>query len=134
MPDRPEEFPDFTHVWFETPAADSDTVTVMALLDGPSAAGAYRFRMRRTKSVVMDIEASLHLRKDVGRFGLAPLTSMYWFSETAKPTAVDWRPEVHDSDGLALWTGTGERIWRPCATRPAPWCRPSRTSVRAASG
>ncbi len=90
----------------------------MALLDGPSAAGAYRFRMRRTKSVVMDIEASLHLRKDVGRFGLAPLTSMYWFSETAKPTAVDWRPEVHDSDGLALWTGTGERIWRPLRNPP----------------
>ncbi|MFH6781197.1 MULTISPECIES: glucan biosynthesis protein [Methylobacterium] len=118
MPDRPEEFPDFTHVWFETPAAESDTVTVLTLLDGPSAAGAYRFTMRRTKSVVMDIEASLHLRKDVGRFGLAPLTSMYWFSETAKPTAVDWRPEVHDSDGLALWTGTGERIWRPLRNPP----------------
>src|SRR3546814_17951215 len=26
---------------------------------------------------------------------------------------VDWRPEVHDSDGLAMWTGAGERIWRP---------------------
>jgi glucans biosynthesis protein len=26
---------------------------------------------------------------------------------------MDWRPEVHDSDGLALWTGSGERIWRP---------------------
>ena len=41
------------------------------------------------------------------------MTSMYWFSETIKPTATDWRPEVHDSDGLALWNGTGERIWRP---------------------
>ena len=38
---------------------------------------------------------------------------MYWFSETAKPTAIDWRPEVHDSDGLAMWTGSGERLWRP---------------------
>jgi len=38
---------------------------------------------------------------------------MYWFSETTKSTATDWRPEVHDSDGLALWTGTGEHIWRP---------------------
>jgi glucans biosynthesis protein len=41
------------------------------------------------------------------------MTSMYWFSETRKPEAVDWRPEIHDSDGLALWTGMGERIWRP---------------------
>ena len=61
----------------------------------------------------MDIEAELFLRKDIDRLGLAPLTSMYWFSETVKPAAVDWRPEVHDSDGLALWTGTGEHIWRP---------------------
>ena len=43
---------------------------------------------------------------------------MYWYSETAKPTAVDWRPEVHDSDGLALWTGAGERIWRPLNNPP----------------
>jgi glucans biosynthesis protein len=25
----------------------------------------------------------------------------------------DFRPEVHDSDGLLVQTGTGERIWRP---------------------
>src|SRR3546814_11393084 len=43
---------------------------------------------------------------------------MYWFSETAKPTMVDWRPEVHDSDGLAIWTGSGERIWRPLNNPP----------------
>ena len=43
---------------------------------------------------------------------------MYWFSETAKPTAVDWRPEVHDSDGLSMWTGTGERLWRPLNNPP----------------
>jgi periplasmic glucans biosynthesis protein len=110
---KPEEFPDFTHVYFETPAPDADTVTVLALLDGPSLAGAYRFRMQRTKAVVMEVEAQLHLRRDIARFGLAPGTSMYWFSETAKPTMADWRPEVHDSDGLAVWTGAGERIWRP---------------------
>src|SRR6202007_2017938 len=26
---------------------------------------------------------------------------------------LDWRPDVHDSDGLSVWTGSGERIWRP---------------------
>ncbi|HEY8565973.1 MAG TPA: glucan biosynthesis protein D [Beijerinckiaceae bacterium] len=111
--DKREEFPAFTRVYFETPAPGSDTVVVYALVEGPSLAGALRFAMRRTEAVVMDVEASLHLRQDVARLGLVPLTSMYWYSEKAKPGAIDWRPEIHDSDGLALWTGAGERIWRP---------------------
>jgi glucans biosynthesis protein len=115
---RDEEFPDFTHVYFETPAPGSDTVTVLALLDGPSLSGAFRFVMRRAKAVIMDVEKHLFVRRDVERFGVAPLTSMYWYSEKAKPTALDWRPEVHDSDGLALWTGGGERIWRPLNNPP----------------
>jgi glucans biosynthesis protein len=110
---KAEEFPNFTHVYLETPAPDSDTVTVLALLDGPSLSGAFRFAMRRTKAVVMDIEKALFPRADIARLGVAPLTSMYWYSEKAKPTALDWRPEIHDSDGLAMWTGGGERIWRP---------------------
>ena len=109
----PEEFPDFVAFWFEPAASDKDPVTVGALLDGPSITGAYRFRMRRDKGVLMDVEASLFLRKSVERFGIAPLTSMFWYSETVKPKGIDWRPEVHDSDGLAIWTGTGEHIWRP---------------------
>ncbi|HRJ68898.1 MAG TPA: glucan biosynthesis protein D [Beijerinckiaceae bacterium] len=113
----PEEFPDFTHVWLEQPKG-GDGVRAYALLDSPSAAGAFRFDMRRGKAVVMDVEKRLFVRKPVTRFGIAPLTSMYWFSEKAKGTAVDWRPEVHDSDGLALWTGSGERIWRPLNNPP----------------
>jgi glucans biosynthesis protein len=116
--DRTEEFPSFTHVYFETPQAGSDTVTVYALLDGPNVTGAFRFVMRRAAAVTMDIEKAIYLRGDVGRLGFAPLTSMYWYSEKAKQTAVDWRPEIHDSDGLALWTGTGERIWRPLNNPP----------------
>src|SRR4051794_16958421 len=115
---KSEEFPDFTHVYFETPEPGSDTVTVYALLDGPSVTGAYRFVMRRTAAVIMDIDKALFLRQDVARLGVAPLTSMYWYSETAKPTAIDWRPEIHDSDGLSLWTGAGERIWRPLNNPP----------------
>ncbi|PBK52783.1 glucan biosynthesis protein D [Pseudomonas syringae pv. actinidiae] len=117
--ERPEEFPDFTHFWFETPDSDkSDAVVVYALLYGPSICGAYRFVMQRGKGVVMDVEAALFMRSEVQRFGLAPISSMYWFSEQVKKTAVDWRPEVHDSDGLAIWTGTGERIWRPLNNPP----------------
>ena len=113
-----EEFPSFTQVFFETPRPGAEAVTVCALLDGPSLSGAYRFSMRRGAAVTIDVDKALYLRADVVRFGIAPLTSMYWYSETAKPTAVDWRPEIHDSDGLAVWTGAGERIWRPLNNPP----------------
>ena len=108
-----EEFPDFTQIYIEQPAAGSNTIVVNALLEGPSIVGACRFAMTRGKGVVMDVDQTLYVRRRVTRFGIAPLTSMYWFSETQKPTAVDWRPEVHDSDGLAIWNGAGERLWRP---------------------
>jgi glucans biosynthesis protein len=123
-PDRPEEFPAFTQIYFEPPADGSDTVVVYALLEGPSITGAYRFSMRRDKAVVMDIECRLFVRKDIARLGIAPLTSMYWYSEKLKPNGIDWRPEVHDSDGLAMWNGAGERIWRPLNN-------PARTGVSA---
>jgi periplasmic glucans biosynthesis protein len=113
LAERAEEFPSFSRCYFVPPDEGSHTVTVYAALEGPSIAGAYRFIMQRDKAVLMDIDARLFLRRDVTRFGIAPMTSMYWYSETIKPTGIDWRPEVHDSDGLALWTGSGERIWRP---------------------
>ena len=111
--EHPEEFPDFTHFYFEPPAESDPRVTVYALLEGAALTGAYRFVMRREKTVIMEVTTQLFLRRDVARLGLAPMTSMFWFSETSKPSGIDWRPEVHDSDGLALWTGSGERIWRP---------------------
>ncbi len=116
-PDHPEEFPAFTRFYFAPSKDNSNTVDVYALLDGPSITGAYRFAMTRGSGVVMDIEANLFLRKDVERFGIAPATSMYWFSGKDKPFQIDWRPEVHDSDGLALWTGADEHIWRPLIDR-----------------
>jgi glucans biosynthesis protein len=113
LPPYDEEFPDFKEFWLEAVAGSTDQVRVFALLDGPSVSGAFSFLMTRAKAVLMDIDARIFTRKDVARFGIAPLTSMYWYSETAKRTAIDWRPEIHDSDGLAMWTGKGERIWRP---------------------
>jgi glucans biosynthesis protein len=44
---------------------------------------------------------------------------MYWYGENERRNATDWRPEIHDSDGLALWTGKGERIWRPLIDPPS---------------
>jgi periplasmic glucans biosynthesis protein len=113
VPGRAEEFPNFTRFYFQPPADGSHEVTIYAALEGPSLTGAYRFVMRRDKTVVMEIEAHSFLRRDVTQLGIAPMTSMYWYSETNEPGRVDWRPEIHDSDGLAMWTGTGEYIWRP---------------------
>ncbi|WP_236102268.1 glucan biosynthesis protein [Methylotetracoccus oryzae] len=116
----PEEFPDFTDFYIENTANESGPVFVYALLDGPSLTGAYRFALSRRQGVVIEVDASLFVRKDIKRLGLAPLTSMYWFSESQKNRLEDWRPEVHDSDGLAIWTGRGERIWRPLINPPTP--------------
>jgi glucans biosynthesis protein len=115
--DRPEEFPDFTNFYIDSKQGD-DSLLIYALMEGPSIVGAYRFLMRRGRGVIMDIETTLFTRAAVSRFGIAPLTSMYWFSETKKDTAADWRPEVHDSDGLSMWTGSGERLWRPLNNPP----------------
>jgi glucans biosynthesis protein len=113
---RAEEFPDFTR--FYIGPESGDTVTLHAFMEGPSIVGACRFLMTRGKGVLMDIDQSLYLRADITRFGLTPLTTMYWFSETVKKTGADWRPEVHDSDGLAMWAGSGERLWRPLNNPP----------------
>ncbi|WP_420564530.1 glucan biosynthesis protein [Thalassobaculum sp.] len=109
----PEEFPDFTEFHFEPDAGGPNGMRVHALLDGPSVTGAYSFDLHRDTGVLMEISARIFLRQDVERLGIAPLTSMYWYSERKTDDAPDWRPEVHDSDGLAIWSGSGERIWRP---------------------
>lgn len=113
-----EEFPDFTEFYIQAGNGEDDPVMVYALLRGPSVTGAYRFALQRTDGVVMEIENRLFLRHDVMRLGIAPLSSMMWFAEYNRPFLIDWRPEVHDSDGLAMWTGVGERIWRPLNNPP----------------
>lgn len=112
---RPEEFPAFTAFWFERPAAGSDSLTVYALLDSPSIAGAYRFDIVPGATLVMDVDAALYPRRPIERLGVAPLTSMFQYGENDRRMADDWRPEIHDSDGLSLCTGSGEWIWRPLA-------------------
>ncbi len=115
---KPEEFPRFTDFWLERPAQDSGRLSVYALLDSPSIAGAYRFDIFPDATLVMDVDAALYPRSPIERLGIAPLTSMYDYGENDRRMAEDWRPELHDSDGLALWTGAGEWIWRPLANPP----------------
>lgn len=111
--DRPEEFPIFTHFWLQRPAAGSDVATVYALLDSPSATGAFRFDIRPGNTTMMDVSAAIYPRKPIERLGIAPLTSMYMIGENSRRANWDWRPEIHDSDGLSMLTGNNEWIWRP---------------------
>jgi glucans biosynthesis protein len=114
-----EEFPRFVEFWLAEPGNDSRATTIFALLDGPSVTGAYRFEAAKQRGAIIDVTAELFARTDVERLGLAPLTSMYWYGANDKRLATDWRPEIHDSDGLAMWTGSGERIWRPLFNPPS---------------
>ncbi len=121
----PEEFPHFSHYWLEGATADSTApLTIYALLDGPSLTGAYRMRTERTTDtrdvhrITMEIDAVVFARKAVTRIGIAPFSSMFWYGEASRKQSADWRPEIHDSDGLAILTGSGERIWRPISNPP----------------
>jgi glucans biosynthesis protein len=111
--DHGEEFPLFTDFWLERPAKGSERLTVYALLNSPSVAGAYRFDIVPGATLVMDVDAALYPRKPIERLGIAPLTSMFQCGENDRRVARDWRPEIHDSDGLSLHTGSSEWIWRP---------------------
>jgi glucans biosynthesis protein len=107
-----EEFPRFTEFWIVRPAADATTLTLYALLNSPRASGAYQFDIHPGGETVMDVHSRLFLRAKVATLGIAPLTSMFAFGEN-QPHRTDFRPEVHDSDGLMVATGEGEWIWRP---------------------
>jgi len=110
-----EEFPAFTAFWLLRPAPGAAEATVFALLDSPRLAGAYRFTIRPGTSTTIDVQARLHLRSGVAplaTLGMAPLTSMFLGGEN-QPPPEDFRPEVHDSDGLQVHSGSGEWLWRP---------------------
>ena len=109
---RSEEFPEFREFWLVEPAAGDKTLTIYALLESPGASGAYAFTVTPGARTTVDVDARLFMRHGVSMLGIAPLTSMF-LSGKSGPWRDDFRPEVHDSDGLALLTGAGERIWRP---------------------
>jgi periplasmic glucans biosynthesis protein len=108
-----EEFPRFTEFWAEKPGAMAGQLEFFALLDSPSAAGAYRFVINPGDITVADVEASLFVRKESKKFGLAPLTSMFLMGANRSRFIPDFRPQVHDSDGLLIQTSKGQWLWRP---------------------
>lgn len=108
-----EEFPRFVEFWIERPAADAKALVIYGLLDSRRVAGAYRFVLKPGAETAVEVRARLFLRDVVGKIGVAPLTSMFTFGENQRSNAEDYRPEVHDSDGLSLHAANGEWIWRP---------------------
>jgi periplasmic glucans biosynthesis protein len=110
-----EEFPAFTHFWIERPAPHANSIVIDALLESDSTTGAYRFTVRPGVETVMDVELTLFPRADMRAVGIAPLTSMFLFDETNRGRLDDYRPEVHDSDGLQIVSKTGEHIFRQLA-------------------
>ncbi len=111
--EQDEEFPFFRALWLEEPARDATQLVIHALLDSPSVAGAYHYVVTPGAVTGVEVTATIVPRKELRRVGFAPLTSMFQAGEGDLAQRTDFRPEIHDSDGLMLRTGAGEWIWRP---------------------
>jgi glucans biosynthesis protein len=110
-----EEFPAFTHFWVERPSAKAKSIVIYALLESESATGAYKFTVQPGEETTTDVELTLFPRAEMRVVGIAPLTSMFLFDETNRGRLDDYRPEVHDSDGLQITSKSGEQIFRQLA-------------------
>ncbi len=108
-----EEFPLFRAWWIVRPKPEDETITVYGLLDSQSVAGAYEFRITPGTATRFDVSCRLFTRVVLDQVGIAPLTSMYLYGQDTHARFDDFRPEVHDSDGLQMTAGTGQAIWRP---------------------
>jgi len=108
-----EEFPYFRDFWIVEPKKKSKHITIYALLDSPSLAGAYKFFVQPGEKTTVDVKASIFRRKNVEKLGMAPLTSMFYYGENTINRPDDYRPEVHDSDGLLIAYEADKWEWRP---------------------
>ncbi len=113
-----EEFPRFTKFWIEKPGEAAEQIRMYARLESPRVAGAYQFLIKPGEATLVDIKVSLFLRSEVKKLGLAPLTSMYFFGENRTRYFPDFRPEVHDADGLLMETAQQSWDWRPLINPP----------------
>ncbi|MEM6688965.1 MAG: glucan biosynthesis protein, partial [Planctomycetota bacterium] len=117
----PEEFPAFTCFWVQRPREDDKALRVLALLDGPSVTGAYQFDITPgDATTTLVIDAKLHARRDIKKLGIAPITSMWMWGDGLVGPAKDFRPGVHDSDGLLINTLEKGWLWRPFSRQAYP--------------
>jgi len=111
--DGGEEFPFFREFWIVKPHQYDKEITIYALLDSQSVTGAYEFVIQPGKETMMRVHSKLFIRKKIEKLGIAPMTSMYLYGENSSMGNGDFRPQVHDSDGVLISTAWGEWIWRP---------------------
>ena len=109
------EFPAFTHFCFERPGPRASAIVIYALLESESTTGAYQFTVQPGVETQMDVDVNLYPRTEMRVVGIAPLTSMFLFDETNRGRLDDYRPEVHDSDGLQITMKSGEHVFRQLA-------------------
>lgn len=121
LPGVPEEFPDFTEFHLEKPSKDATSLSASALLESESVVGAYRFTVTPGPTTVMEVDAEITLRKPVRQLGLAPFSSMFWYGENTHPKPYDFRPEIHDSDGLLMELASGNLHYRPLEMTRHQW-------------
>ncbi|WP_269522793.1 glucan biosynthesis protein [Coraliomargarita parva] len=120
---KKEEFPRFTELWLKKPKPEEESLTLFALLEGKRVTGAYQFTVHPNGSTRIDVRARLFFRKggaDV--VGIAPITSMFVFGENTNHDYQDWRPEVHDSDGLLIHADR-EWTWHTLENLPGRYSR-----------
>jgi glucans biosynthesis protein len=113
-----EEFPRFTQFWLVKPGGLAQEMRILARLESPRVAAAYSFRIQPGETTVVDVEARLFLRDEVAKLGIAPLTGMFLFAENRTRCFDDFRPEVHDADGLLVQAADGSWQWRPLVNPP----------------
>jgi glucans biosynthesis protein len=109
----PEEFPRFSRFYLQRDPNGVSDLVIYATLESPSVTGAYRIVLRPGVATEMEVTARLFFRAAVTELGVAPLTSMFLFSEKNRAEFDDYRPNVHDSDGLRIIRADGDVIWRP---------------------
>ncbi|HPY41544.1 MAG TPA: glucan biosynthesis protein, partial [Thiolinea sp.] len=114
-----EEFPDYTQFWIEKPAKNAEDLVFCALLDSASLTAASRFVLKPGKATDIEIETKTYPRANstATEIGVAPLTSMFFHGENSTQHYGDYRPEVHDSDGLLIQQGKHWQ-WQPLAEVP----------------
>jgi len=109
-----EEFPWFREFWIVKPSPRSSYLDIYALLDSQRITGAFFYRIHPGMKTVIEVGSTLFARQPIAKLGLGPLTSMFFLGENSSPRRFDdFRPEVHDSDGLQILLDNGEWLWRP---------------------
>ena len=115
-----EEFPAWTEFWIERPAERAERIVIHAILQSRSVVGAYTFSARPGNDT--DHRRGRHAVRAHRAHGIRRRAADFdvpvrLVSNRARFD--DYRSAVHDSDGLQMVNGRGERIWRPLANPAA---------------